>query len=133
MINYTELSTKMYSCYKIDINQMEKMVFELLHRYHGEIVPQQCIADWMLTPGTRYHSEYFRSCKKAAERIFDKWEQTLIACTANQADLDALNKIRNGIYNAKDSIELTWAGMELRKSISPYIDNGKFIPPNLAT
>ena len=131
MIEFKKLSHSDYEKYYNKVALMNTLVFEELHHFAGEETPQECVADSIMSPKDKYHARYFRGCKKAAIEIANKCANNLYTYDLSAADKIALENIINRITDAKDSVELTWAGMQLRNNISPYIRDGRFITPNL--
>jgi len=128
MIRYNELSQKEYDEFFDMIALMDVVVYEDLYRFIGEVTPYECTADCILNPKDKHHREYFPPYKKAAIKVYKKWYDKLIPLCSTENDIRALKMIGDKIDDAKNSVELTWAGMQLRSNISPYIRNGKFIP-----
>ena len=131
MITYNELSHRDYERFYDKVALMNELVFEELHSFAGEEIPQECVADSIMSPKDKYHARYFRGCKKVAIEIANRWDYNLRTYNLTEVDKIALEDILNSITDARDSIELTWAGMQLRKNLSPYIKDGKFITPDL--
>jgi len=130
MIEYNKLSREDNNKFFEKIALMNVTVFEELHYFLGKGIPYACTADCIISPKDKDHSEYFPALKKAAIEIYSEWDYRILSHSITKEDLKALDMIGDRIHYAKDSIELTWAGMQLHKAISPYINNGKFIPPS---
>jgi len=130
MIEYNELSRENYNKFSAKIALMNVTVYEDLHFFIGKKIPYECTADCIISPKDKHHDEYFLACKKEAIVIYNELDYRITSHGITKEDLKALDMIGDRIYYAKDSIELTWAGMQLHKAISPYINNGKFIPPS---
>ncbi len=137
MIEYTQLSTADYSCFKANINGMNTMVFEDLYCFYYEVnnAPQEYHANNLYSPREatlNSHNKYFPKYIKIAKELFIKWEPKLHLIINTEADQQVLNQLERSIYNAKDFIYLTWAIMQLLALIAPYVRNGKFSAPGLA-
>ena len=130
MIKYNELSIEDYDKFFTKIALMDVVVYEDLYYFLGKEIPYECTADCIISPKDKHHDEYFLACKKEAIVIYSELDHRIISHCLTKEDLKALDMIGDRIHYAKDSVELTWAGMQLHKAISPYINNGKFIPPS---
>ena len=131
MIKYNELSSKDYNRFCNKIALMNVTVYEDLYSFLDKEVPYECSADCIISPEDRYHNEYFPAYKKAAIAVYNEWDYRIISHGLTKEDLKALDMIGDRINYAKDSVELTWVGMQLRNNISPYIRDGRFITPDL--
>lgn len=131
MINYEQLTPHKYDEYCNKIALMNVTVYEDLYYFLDKEIPYACAADCILSPKDKYYNEYFPAYKKAAIAIYNEWDHRVISHGITKEDLKVLDMIGDKINYAKDSVELTWTGMQLHKVVSPYIKNGKFTPPDL--
>ncbi len=120
MCIYNALSKQNRNLFFKDINLMEKMVFEYLYRIKGKIIPYECSAECILSPHDEFHNEYFSLCKIEAIKIFDIYEEELETSKLYDADLKAFNDIGKCIRDAKNSVELTWGGMQLLNATTTH-------------
>jgi hypothetical protein len=125
MLLIKHLNLSEYNKFRQKMALMETVVIEDLYRfYHGcDQAPYDYYnADYLVSPESSEHSEYFSKVKPLVVELYDLWYPRLVdTIIEDERDLHNLKLIGKNINDAKDMVELVWGAMQLRSVVSAYL------------
>jgi len=125
------LNINEYNKFRQNMALMNTVVLEDLYRFYHDCdqAPYDYYnADYLESPDSSVHSEYFAKVKPLAIELYDLWFPKLRdALVEDERDLHNLKLIGDNMKGSSDMVDLVWGAMQLWNTVTEYLIKKKSV------